>query len=123
MPGDYDSNAAPAAQDGRQSETMSTARDGGPAMDIYMTAPEGDALSPQELIDLLGKAGIKVDGWGTVSQQPLHIEATLENHHTFLSARGGDGRLRFIALENPKDSILDRLWPALEKRGWTMDGD
>ncbi len=92
-------------------------------MDIHMTAPAGESLTPQGLIDLLGKARIKVDDWGVVSEQPLHIEATLENQGSILSARGTEGRLRFVSIENPQDRIFARLCPVLEKRGWEIDGD
>ncbi len=92
-------------------------------MDIHMTAPDGDSLSPQELIDILEKARIKVDAWGVVSEEPLHVEATLENQGSLLSARGAAGRLRFVSIEHPEERILNRLCPILEKRGWEIDGD
>jgi hypothetical protein len=76
-------------------------------MDVYMTAPEGDSLTPQELIDLLVKARIKVDDWGIVSEEPLEIEGTLENRSSVVSARGTGGRLRFVSIAMSVASIIE----------------
>ncbi len=92
-------------------------------MDLYMSAPEGDSLSQQELTDILQKAKSKIDDWAIVSEEPLQVEATLEGQQSLLSARGTAGRLRFVHIENPQDSIFSRLCPILEKRGWQVDGE
>ncbi len=92
-------------------------------MHIYMSAPEGDSRSTQELADILEKVHIKVDDWAIVSEEPLEVEAIPRNRSSLLRARGKAGRLRFVALENPKERILNRLCPVLEKRGWEIDGE